>query len=231
MEDVVTLLKRISVALTDGFPTLQHSRVSQLQLQPCKAFKDFSALCEDSATVKIFFESLSGPASQLDSWVNVWISSLVASSARFPPPSRALLDCGATETLAAFLRRLPQIINEASGYPLTVDPGRVFLIAGNLVHIAQFLGSSDWKLHFQLWRAGALEALLEVVPFRDLRSSSTRMNIFGQNVLDFISKAASLATDLAYAARLHKGETSNRLIVKAAAWAAALMERVFLFYQ
>jgi hypothetical protein len=46
-----------------------------------------------------------------------------------------------------------------------------------------------------------------------------------------ISKAASLATDLAYAARLHKGETSNRLTVKAAEWAAALLERVSFFYQ
>ncbi|GAQ88428.1 hypothetical protein KFL_004270080 [Klebsormidium nitens] len=150
------------------------------------------------------------------------MSKLIASSAHFPKPTQTLLECGAADTLAAFFQELPSLVAQASEPPYNYLS---LMSASNLITTAILLCKSQKDLASKWLQIGVLERLLETLPLEQACPRFTEAERLLLSGLDFVSMAVHLACDMCLAARVHTGK-SPELASKAAAWGAALLERM-----
>lgn len=220
-DDASHLLYDITREVTDGYSRLSESRAAMLSLKPTKPFRKFLALCEDKETVKIILNSLLKLYTE-DPGLGYYMSKLVASSAHFPTPTQTLLKCGVADMLAAFFQKLPSLVAQASEPPYDYIS---LMITSNLILTAILLCKSQKDLASKWLQSGVLAKLLESVPFKQGCPSFSEVENLSLGVLEFVSLAAHLASDLCFAAKVHKGEP-RELASNVAAWGIALLERV-----
>lgn len=226
-DDASQLLYDITSAVTGGYSRLLESRAAMLSLKPTKAFRQFSALCEDTETVKIILKALLKHFKEKPYYTSLftlayYMSMLIASGAHFPKATQTLLECGAADTLAALFHKLPSIVAHVTEPPYD---HLSLMTTSNLIMTAVVLCKSQKDLARKWLQSGVLDKLLETVPFKEGCPRFSEVERLSLAVLDYVSAATDFATNLCLAARVNHGE-SPRLASNAAAWGAALLERV-----